>query len=58
MKEIIVHVIPSCISWNREKQYIEEVRKAYLTKKSSEICVNKMKVIEETNDRVVIEYHR
>lgn len=53
-KQVMVTVEPSCISADRELQYMEEVAKAY----ESGTLSDKMEVVEETSDVVKIVYHR
>ena len=54
MKNIIVIVEPSCISINRELQYIENTIQAY-----KENCLTqKMEVINDNENEVKIIYHR
>jgi hypothetical protein len=57
MKEVIVNIIPSCISYNREKQHMECVKRAYLTKNYNDICVQHMEIVEETEEVAVINYY-
>lgn len=57
MKEIIVRVVPPCISANREQEYIAKVKRAYLSGTFTVDCPN-AKVIEETPTKVVIQYNR
>ena len=54
MKKIVVRVIPSCISINREEEYIIRTQRAYKENRLE----NNMKVIEETESKVVINFYR
>lgn len=53
-KEIIVHVIPPCISWNREAEYIDATERAYASGK----LADNMKIARETGTTVEIIYYR
>ena len=53
-KEIIVNVIPSCISWNREAEYISATERAYAKGE----LTDKMKIVSETDTAVEINYYR
>ena len=57
MKEIIVRVVPPCISGNREQEYVAEAERAYLRGTLAVDCP-KAKVVEETPTKVVIQYNR
>lgn len=57
MKEIIVRVVPSCVSTNREAQYMLEVERAYLNGKLSSKYPT-AKIVEETSSSVVIQFNR
>ena len=53
-KEIIVNVIPPCISWNREAEYIIATERAY----AKGALADNMKIIGETETAVEINYYR
>ena len=53
-KEIIVNVIPPCISWNREAEYISATERAYAKGK----LADNMKIARETEATVEINYYR
>lgn len=57
MKEIIVRVVPPCISANREQEYIDRAKRAYLSGTLTVDCP-KAKVVEDTPTKVVIQYNR
>lgn len=57
MKEIVVKVVPPCISESREQEYIAKAKRAYLSGTFTVDCPN-AKVVEETPTRVVIQYNR
>lgn len=53
-KNIEVNIIPSCISYNRELQYISMIQEAYINGK----LPDKAEIIEETENNIVINYYR
>ena len=53
-KEIIVNVIPPCISWNREAEYIDATERAYAKGK----LADNMKIVRETETEIEINYYR
>lgn len=57
MKEIVVKVMPPCISENREQEYVDRAKRAYLSGTLTVDCP-KAKVVEDTPTKVVIQYNR
>lgn len=53
-KEILVNVIPPCISWNREAEYINVTERAY----AKGALADNMKIVSETETTVEINYYR
>ena len=54
MKNIEIRIIPSCISYNREMEYISMVQDAYI----NGTLPNKAEIVEETENNIVINYYR
>ena len=51
---VIVHVIPSCMSCSREAQYIQQTIEAYLTG----TLKGNMEIVSKSNEQVIINFYR